>query len=240
MTATRRSAALRGRRYGQRQCAHDRPGPRRRLLGGHHRGRQAIAVIPVLEWRGTTSVTTEIPSGSADGRHRARPDVLDIGYFNDLDGAAAAEVLQACLDVPEWVAAVAAGRPYRSAAELYDAGAAAAAVLSWPQVSGALDRHPRIGQQRAAAPGSATETAWSSAEQAGVADRHAQALAAGNEEYERRFGHLFLVCASGLTGEEILEALHARLHHEPAVERDVVTGELRKIAALRLAKAVTA
>lgn len=178
------------------------------------------------------------PGGVSGGRHRTSPDVLSVETFNDLDPDTAAATLGACLDIPEWVTAVAAGRPYPRAADLYAAGTAAAAVLTWPQVSGALHRHPRIGEQRAAAAGGVTEQAWSAGEQSGVAKAHAQALATGNAEYEQRFGHLFLICASGLTGDQILAALHSRLSNEPAAERDVVTDELRKIAALRLAKAV--
>jgi 2-oxo-4-hydroxy-4-carboxy-5-ureidoimidazoline decarboxylase len=175
-----------------------------------------------------------------NGRQRDRPAVLSVDKFNALDTEAASEVLRACLDIPEWVAAVAAARPYARAADVYAVAAAAAERITWPQVAGALDRHPRIGERQAAASGTATETAWSSDEQAGVAEGHAQALARGNADYEQRFGHLFLICASGLSGEEILAALQGRLGHEPAVERDVVTAELRKIAALRLAKAVAA
>ena len=214
-------------------------------MGAHHRGRHAVAVAPVPRAEGMISVMIGSSNGTSGGRHRADPapvarDVLTIEIFNDLDPAAAAAVLSACLDIPEWVATVAAGRPYPAATDLYAAGALAAAAITWPQVSGALDRHPRIGQQRAAAAGGATEQAWSAAEQSGVADEHARALATGNADYERRFGHLFLICASGLTGDQILAALHARLGNEPAAEQDVVTDELRKIAALRLAKAVTA
>lgn len=207
-------------------------------MGGHHRGRHAVAVAPYFGSKDEVSVTIGHPDGVPAGRHRARPDVLTIEDFNDLDPDAAAATLRACLDIPEWVTTVAAGRPYRQAADLYLTGAAAAAVITWPQVSGALDRHPRIGQRQAAAGGGATEQAWSAAEQSGVADQHAQALATGNADYERWFGHLFLICASGLSGDEILAALHTRLGNEPAVEQLVVMEELRKIAALRLAKAV--
>ena len=65
-------------------------------------------------------------------------------------------------------------------------------------------------------------------------------MAAGNRDYELRFGHIFLICAAGLSGEQILDDLRCRLSNDTETEKDVVTGELRRIAALRLAKAVTA
>ena len=46
-----------------------------------------------------------------------------------------------------------------------------------------------------------------------------QALAAGNAAYEGRFGHVFLICASGLSGQEMLDQLQARLSNDPDAER---------------------
>jgi 2-oxo-4-hydroxy-4-carboxy-5-ureidoimidazoline decarboxylase len=53
-------------------------------------------------------------------------------------------------------------------------------------------------------------------------------------EYEQRFGHIYLVCASGRTGEELLALLRGRLRNEPEDEWHVVRAELQKINALRL------
>ena len=63
-----------------------------------------------------------------------------------------------------------------------------------------------------------------------------QALADGNAAYEQWFGHVFLICASGLSGQDMLDQLRARLGHDPEAERAVVREELRKITQLRLTK----
>ncbi|MEU3165113.1 2-oxo-4-hydroxy-4-carboxy-5-ureidoimidazoline decarboxylase [Streptosporangium sp. NPDC006930] len=83
------------------------------------------------------------------------------------------------------------------------------------------------------------EAAWSRGEQAGidtvgrdVLDR----LAEGNRAYERRFGHVYLICATGLSAEEMLARLTERLGNDEDTERDVVRTELAKITRLRLAK----
>src|SRR6266545_4592999 len=58
-------------------------------------------------------------------------------------------------------------------------------------------------------------------EQAGVAGAETatlHALAAGNEAYQRRFGHVYLVCATGRTAAELLALLRARLGNEPGAE----------------------
>ena len=60
------------------------------------------------------------------------------------------------------------------------------------------------------------------------------ALAEGNRAYEERFGHVYLVCATGRSGPELLAVLRSRLRNDPAYERTVVRDELGKINRLRL------
>jgi 2-oxo-4-hydroxy-4-carboxy-5-ureidoimidazoline decarboxylase len=84
------------------------------------------------------------------------------------------------------------------------------------------------------------EAAWSRQEQSGTRDAPADVqagLRAGNAAYEERFGHVFLICATGMSAASMLAALQGRLGHDPAREREVVRDELMKIVRLRLAKA---
>lgn len=178
-------------------------------------------------------------SDQGPGRHRAPGQGPALAEFN-ADDALAAETLGACLDIAEWGAKVSAGRPFADLPSLQAAGSAAAAGITWEQVAGALDRHPRIGERQAAAAGTGAESAWSGAEQSGVRAAHADALASGNASYEKRFGHIFLICAAGLSGEQILAELDSRLANDPEAEKPVVIEQLRRISALRLAKAVLA
>ena len=79
----------------------------------------------------------------------------------------------------------------------------------------------------------------SAAEQSGAAaasDQVRQGLTEGNLAYEKRFGHVFLICASGLSGQEMLTALQARLENDQDAERAVVRAELLKITRLRMTK----
>jgi 2-oxo-4-hydroxy-4-carboxy-5-ureidoimidazoline decarboxylase len=96
----------------------------------------------------------------------------------------------------------------------------------------ALAGHPRIGEGR-------TAGHWSRREQAGVhgADPATiQALADGNEAYERRFGHIYLVCATGRSAGQLLALLRERLGNDPGTEWGVVRRELAKINRIRLAR----
>ncbi|HEY3260918.1 MAG TPA: 2-oxo-4-hydroxy-4-carboxy-5-ureidoimidazoline decarboxylase [Pseudonocardiaceae bacterium] len=146
--------------------------------------------------------------------------------------------LMACCASRRWAAEVAARRPYHDLDTLHRVSDAALVALGWSDVQEALAAHPRIGQR---AEGDGMDAAWSRSEQAAATTEDGQTageLAAANQEYERRFGHVFLICATGLSAGEVLAALHARLGNDENTERRIVREELRKIVNLRLARLV--
>ena len=152
----------------------------------------------------------------------------------ELNAAPADELTQellACCDVPSWAATLIAKRPYDGVAALLGTADAAARALTDDEVDRGLAKHPRIGERPT---GRGTEAGWSRQEQTGVTPD--DALAAGNRAYEERFGRVFLICATGLDKEQILEALGQRLTNDEGTERTVVKDELRRIALLRLEK----
>ena len=163
---------------------------------------------------------------------RGGPAVLD--EFNALPAAEARSRLLAVCATPRWGQSVAAARPYSSTGELLDTGGAAFADLTWDEIAEALAAHPRIGERPA---GASQEAAWSRREQAGVAGAE-DALAEANRAYEDRFGHVFLIFASGKSAPEILAAARERLGHDEETEREVVRAELAKIVRLRLERLV--
>ena len=63
-------------------------------------------------------------------------------------------------------------------------------------------------------------------------------LAAGNREYEAKFGHVYLVCATGKSADEMLSILRGRIGNDPKKELEIAADEQRKITALRLKKLV--
>jgi 2-oxo-4-hydroxy-4-carboxy-5-ureidoimidazoline decarboxylase len=161
---------------------------------------------------------------------------VSVAEFDAAPVADAAAELYACCASKRWIAAVLAGRPYRTRTALVATSDRVIAQLDWPDVDEALAAHPRIGERVA---GNGREAAWSREEQsaARLADVATDAaLREGNVAYEQRFGHVFLICATGLSASELLDALRARLTNPVEVERDVVRGELAKIVRLRLAK----
>jgi 2-oxo-4-hydroxy-4-carboxy-5-ureidoimidazoline decarboxylase len=171
------------------------------------------------------------PARPAGGQDRAR-----LAEFNGLPGEAARQALADCCSSARWVSAVMAGRPYASVAGLLRRSDTAVAGLAPGDLRDALSGHPRIGERR-----DDGADRWSRAEQAGVAGaaRPAmQALADGNAAYERQFGHIYLVCATGRTAPELLALLTARLENDPDTEWGVVRSELQKINRIRLGQLV--
>jgi 2-oxo-4-hydroxy-4-carboxy-5-ureidoimidazoline decarboxylase len=164
---------------------------------------------------------------------------VDLPGFNAAPAAELTPTLLACCDVPRWAAAVRDDRPYADVDALLATADRAARRFSPADVDRALGAHPRIGEQPDR---DGAEADWSRHEQSQV-DRDAatqRALAEGNRAYEERFGRVFLICATGLSAEEVLGALHDRLRNDDATEAAVVAAELRKIALLRLRRVVAA
>jgi 2-oxo-4-hydroxy-4-carboxy-5-ureidoimidazoline decarboxylase len=143
--------------------------------------------------------------------------------------------LRACCAAPAWGAAILAGRPYADRGALVAAADAAARALSWDDVLVALAAHPRIGERAA---GDSKEAAWSRREQSAVSPD--DQLVAANLAYEEKFGHVFLIFASGRGKEEILAAAEQRLGNDAGTEREIVQDELRKIALHRLERVLDA
>jgi 2-oxo-4-hydroxy-4-carboxy-5-ureidoimidazoline decarboxylase len=138
-------------------------------------------------------------------------------------------MLTGCCGSTRWVDAMLARRPYGSADDLLLAAASIWASLEEPDWREAFSHHPKIGEKRL--------SSLSRREQAGVAEASAstlQALEEGNRDYEAKFGYIFIVCATGLSAESMLNMLRERLRNDPAAEIRIAAGEQAKITALRL------
>jgi 2-oxo-4-hydroxy-4-carboxy-5-ureidoimidazoline decarboxylase len=166
----------------------------------------------------------------------------ELTWFNQLPAQTARQTLLECCSAPGWAGHMTAGRPYSSAEDAIKHSGAIVAALSAADLAEALAGHPRIGERPDTSQDGSGEhgpraAGWSAREQAGVDADDTQtrrALAEANLEYEQRFGHIYLVCASGRTGKELLVLLRGRLQNDPEDEWQVVRTELQKINALRL------
>jgi 2-oxo-4-hydroxy-4-carboxy-5-ureidoimidazoline decarboxylase len=160
--------------------------------------------------------------------------VEDVAWLDALPSEDAERALSQCCASSNWARRVAAARPYRTWAALLDAANSALRELDWSDVLEALSAHPMIGQRT---DGDSREAAWSRAEQSGMdnaARDVAERLIELNVAYQEKFGHVFLICASGLPAAVMLRALEHRLRNDAATERLSTRAELTAITRLRL------
>jgi OHCU decarboxylase len=162
-----------------------------------------------------------------------------IQWLNSLSTADAEAEFLKCCGCRNWTRALMDARPFADPDALFRAAAELWWALSEEDWLEAFRVHPKIGEQKAAAAQSEQARNWSAQEQSGIHDAAIEtkaALAAGNQEYEERFGFIFIVCATGRTSEEMLAILRERLQHDLGTELRVAAEEQRKITRLRLEK----
>jgi allantoicase len=148
--------------------------------------------------------------------------------------------LKACCGSSKWAEAMAAARPFASWDRLTEAGDRAWSSLSPDDWMEAFRAHPRIGAgDSSPSAGLGMTRGWSAQEQAGARDANRETLADANRAYEQKFGHIFLICATGRSAQDILDNLRARMNNDSKTELRVAGEEQRKITALRLEKLVT-
>jgi OHCU decarboxylase len=163
----------------------------------------------------------------------------DLEWLNSLESDQAVNELKSCCGSNRWATNVASRRPYATFPQLADI-----AQQEWWQLQPgdwleAFRSHPKIGQNKTEISASEQSQQWSRNEQAGMREASqgtAEALARLNEEYEARFGYIFIVCATGRSSEEMLAILRERLENEPEDELRIAAAEQAKITELRLKK----
>ena len=157
-----------------------------------------------------------------------------LARLNSRPGGDAVRLLLGCCSAPGWARRVAGGRPYAGVDDLLAAADAAWAGRGPGELDAAMAGHPRIGERGL--------SAQSRQEQSGVGSDAGtiRALRDTNAAYETRFGHVFLICATGRGPDDILAELRRRMTNDPATELEVAAAEIGKINALRLRKLAAA
>jgi 2-oxo-4-hydroxy-4-carboxy-5-ureidoimidazoline decarboxylase len=146
--------------------------------------------------------------------------------------------LERCCGASRWVDGMLAQRPFGDDATLHATAQRVWATMARADILEAFEHHPRIGADLDALRKKFSRTAELSArEQAGALHASEADLARlrdGNLAYEARFGHIFIVCATGKTAAQMAELLDARLGNDPELELRIAAAEQAKITRLRL------
>lgn len=149
------------------------------------------------------------------------------------------EALLTCCASRRFAAALAAGAPYATLDALVEASRTVwwhqTPVLGWLE---AFAAHPKIGDMeglRKKYGGAFGELSKGEQDAAsGAPEAVLQGLAEWNARYEAKFGHIFIICATGKSAQEMLEAVQQRFANSPAVELTNAAVEQQNITELRL------
>jgi 2-oxo-4-hydroxy-4-carboxy-5-ureidoimidazoline decarboxylase len=164
------------------------------------------------------------------------PDAA-VAAFDALPPHEAGPMLETCCGSSAWVNGMLIRRPFTTLTVLLQQADQLWWDLTPDDWREAFDHHPRICESTAAVAQGKSARAWSADEQRGASsadDDTRRALADGNREYERRFGHIYLVYATGKTADEMLALRRRRLGNDPDTELRVAAAEQAKITRLRL------
>ncbi|MBI3554928.1 MAG: 2-oxo-4-hydroxy-4-carboxy-5-ureidoimidazoline decarboxylase [Deltaproteobacteria bacterium] len=160
----------------------------------------------------------------------------ELDGLNTLTPDEAKVAFERCCGSKRWVDRMTASRPFPTPAALYEAADRIWGELSEDDFREAFTHHPKIGAK-------GLRDRWASNEQKGVhgaSPETIEGLASGNTEYERKFGYIFLICATGKTADEMLALLRKRMNNDAHTEIRVAAAEQGQITRLRLEKLLRA
>jgi len=168
------------------------------------------------------------------------PSAAALAHLNGLPEAEARAALERCCGARRWVEGMLAGRPFATPRALVERAESVWLELEASDYLEAFAHHPEIGANLSELKRKFAGTAdLSAAEQAGAASASEAVLVAlqrQNRAYRERFGHAFIVCATGKSAETMLALLEQRIENSAAEELRVAAAEQAKITRLRLEK----
>ncbi len=174
---------------------------------------------------------------------RLRKAMDAINSINTLSREQAEAEFMKCCGSKRWAAKMSAARPFENIEEMVTAADRIWWALDSTDWLEAFNSHPKIGEKKAAARVAGQSLSWSETEQSGTRDSTQQTmdqLAQLNREYQKKFGFIYIVCATGKSAEEMLAVLRDRLDNDAATELRNAATEQAKITTLRLNKLIQA
>jgi allantoicase len=171
--------------------------------------------------------------GVARLRAWGEPDIADprdtaITRLNIMSRADAVATLKTFCGSLRWAEDMADEVPFEDASALLRIADRLWWELAETDWLDAFAAHPRIG--------STEGSAQSKQEQSGVRDAQRDELGKLNQDYFEKFGFVFLICATGRSGDEMLAELKNRLGSTRAQEIRTAAEEQAKITRLRIGK----
>ncbi len=148
--------------------------------------------------------------------------VMTIDQLNRLNETKAFEAFEQCCGASRWVDRMIVGRPYEDLNEMLEISDRVWEECDVDDYHEAFEHHRPIADQL-----------YQSLN--GDRSMHEKLVKAG-EMYEEKFGHTFILCATGKSPSETLELIEARLKNVPEKEVLIAAEEQNKITRMRLKK----
>lgn len=166
----------------------------------------------------------------------------DLPWLNSLGASEATEEFLKCCGSRNWATQMAKSRPFASLDQLSSRAVEIWWTLETVDWLESFRSHPKIGVKKTANEVSSQSRSWSEQEQSGVQSSATQTLAELarlNEEYELKFGYIYIICATGKSSEEMLAILRTRIRNDAETEIRVAASEQQKITEIRLRKLIS-
>ena len=168
---------------------------------------------------------------------------MTISDFNKLAHPEAQILLKTCCGSSQWQSAFLDALPFKDENHLIQSADSCwydqCKETDWLE---AFTHHPKIGDVKSLTEKFASTSHLAGKEQSGVdaaTEDVIQALANANQQYESKFGFIFIVCATGKSANEMLRLLQDRLQNSREEELHIAMGEQQKITLLRLRKCLS-
>ena len=162
---------------------------------------------------------------------------MTLTELNKTDSGSAGLFFRQCCTSSMWAEQMISGRPYRDISHLRDYADNCWGLLSERDYLEAFEGHPKIGDIESLKKKFKGSQDIARNEQSSVAEANIETLerlSVGNAEYEKKFGFIFIVFASGKSAEEMLNILEGRIENSRSEEVATAAEEQRLIFQLRL------
>lgn len=164
---------------------------------------------------------------------------MTLKELNELPVDEAINEFEKCCGSKKWIIVMTGAIPYYSKEELLNNAEETWNGMEDEDVMEVFDHHSKIGDLSSLKEKFANTKNWSKQEQEGLntaSEDEINLLAQGNIDYEKKFGFIFLIFATGKSPEQMLEALQSRIGNTKEQELVNVRQEQLKITLLRLNK----
>ena len=164
---------------------------------------------------------------------------MNIEELNSLAVPDLEKKLLQCCGSSFWVKRLIQARPFLHPGDLFFKADEAWDKTTEKDRLEAFSHHPKIGDLKSIEKKYASTKVFAKEEQASVntaAPVILEQLANGNSLYEKKFGFILIVCATGKKAGEMLSLLEERLKNDRPAELRIASAEQNKITKLRLQK----